>query len=467
MNEHSSVTSDKKNKCKRLWARTLLAGAAAGILLIQAGITMLPGTALAEQADISVRHTYPGLTHSSPVIKPVWTAQVDNYKNHEMQYGPVPQTAAEDGRVFAFTGGKLAAWDASSGKRMWTYGKDLVPMVAYGEGTVYGFTSGHMLYAVNAKTGKQKWISKESTWIDTRVRTEAIIPARDTIYVIKGSMTFAFDAASGKLRWSANEPMAEGNGTDYLVEADGVVLRTFMIQGAITSVQLDAFDKKTGKKLWGHFLQGEGLKVENGLVYSIYDSSMLEEDKPEQSVVINTFNLKTGVKKGERVYSWKLEGEPPYTHVSGKVLLKGDTLYIEQGDRIAVYDFMSYKEGSKPVRTFTNPYDNMLQLVGIVQERLMYRNIETGELTGVKTVNGQKIDLRAEGVPVQIDIYGKGLFRGQQNGILHGMDLTSGQSLFQVRTGAMEYAPTLKTDGIIIIQTPGKLTAVKLPKSLR
>ncbi|PZD94449.1 hypothetical protein DNH61_18840 [Paenibacillus sambharensis] len=468
MNEHSSVASDKKNRSKRLWARTLLAGAAAGILLVQASVTMMTGTARAEQADISVRHNYPGPTHSSPVVKPVWTAQVDNYKNHEMQYGPVPQAAAADGRVFAFSGGKLAAWDASSGKRMWTYGKDLVPMVTYGKGTVYGFTVDHKLYAVNAKTGKQKWVSKESTWIDTRVRTEAIIPAEDTIYVIKGSMTFAFDATSGKLRWKANEPMADDNGTEYLAEVDGVVLRTFMVQGALTSVQLDAFDKKTGKKLWGHFGQGEGIKVENGIVYSVHYRYMQdEEDKPEHSVVINAFNLKTGDKKGERVYSWKLEGEPPYSYSWGQILLEGDDLYVEQDDKIAVYDFGSYKEGSKPVRTFTKPNDDKLQLLGIAQQRLMYRDFETGELTGVKTVNGQKIDLRAEGMPVQIDIYGKALFRGQQNGILHGMDLMSGQSLFQVRTGASEYAPTLKTDGIIIIQTPGKLTAVKLPKALR
>ncbi|MCZ4149759.1 hypothetical protein BZG21_35755, partial [Escherichia coli] len=115
-------------------------------------------------------------------------------------------------------------------------------------------------------------------------------------YMINGSTTFAFDNQTGKLRWKADEALAEGNGTEYLEIADGVVLRTFMVQGALTSVQLNAYDQKTGKKLWGEFGQGEALYIKNGLVYTAdYHSSRLTdyESSPDRTVKINAYNLKT------------------------------------------------------------------------------------------------------------------------------------------------------------------------------
>ncbi|WKL05219.1 PQQ-binding-like beta-propeller repeat protein [Paenibacillus amylolyticus] len=135
--------------------------------------------------------------------------------------------------------------------------KELTPYITYQGGVLYGLTSDHKPYALNAKTGKAKWQSGTSTWIDTVQRAEALIPTADTLYVIKGSTTFALDIQSGKLRWKADEPLGEGHGTEYLEESNGIVLRTFFVQGALTSVQLNAYDKKTGKKLWGHFGQGK------------------------------------------------------------------------------------------------------------------------------------------------------------------------------------------------------------------
>ena len=154
---------------------------------------------------------------------------------------------AEEGKVFTFAGSKLIALDATTGKRLWTYGKDLTPYITYQSGILYRLTIDHKPYALNAKTGKAKWQSGTSTWIDTYNRTEALIPTVDTLYVIKGSTTFALDIQSGKLRWEANEPLGEGNGTEYLSESNGVVLRTFFVQGALTSLQLNAYDKKRAR----------------------------------------------------------------------------------------------------------------------------------------------------------------------------------------------------------------------------
>ncbi|WP_231638741.1 PQQ-like beta-propeller repeat protein [Paenibacillus sp. JCM 10914] len=173
--------------------------------------------------------------------------------------------------------------------------------------------------------------------MDTRLRTEVMIPTSDTLYAINGSMTFAFDRATGKLRWKANEPLADGHGTAYLEEADGAILRTFMVQGALTSVQLNAYDKKSGKKLWGHFGQGEALTIKDGLVYSIdyYSPLLLDyQSVPDRTVIVNAYNLKSGIQKGSREFTWKLEQEPPYEHGHSGVFLSGGKLYIEQGNQV-------------------------------------------------------------------------------------------------------------------------------------
>lgn len=280
----------------------ILAIIVAGVLTVH-GAHILPSSYVsAEQADVSVRTWYSGSAIKVPELTPGWTIQVDNYLEQD-QVGSELQAVAEEGKVFAFSGNKLIAVDAQTGKRLWSYGngKNMDPIITYDEGIIYGMTTGKKPYAVNAKTGKLKWQAQSSTYVDAREYTEALIPTSDTLYAINGSSTFAYDKSTGKLKWKAGEGKAEGNGTTYLEEADDVVLRTFFVQGALTSIQLNAYDKKTGKLLWEDFGQGDALKIQDGLVYSIdHYSPMLTDYQslPERKLIINAFNLRTGVKKG-------------------------------------------------------------------------------------------------------------------------------------------------------------------------
>jgi len=325
-------------------------------------------------------------------------------------------------------------------------------------------------FAVDAKTGKAKWQSNTSTWIDTWLRTEVLVPTADTLYVIKGSITFALDKATGKLRWKADEPAAEGHGNDYFEEANGVILRTFPVQGALSSVQLNAYDKKTGKKLWGVFGQGEAVRVKDGLVYSVdYYSPRLGDyqSEPARKLTINAYNLRTGEKKGSREYSWTLPGEPPYDWGSHGALVSDGKLYVEQADKIAEYDFDAYKAGAAPLRTFQRPYGDEWTLLRIAQDRLFYRNTATGELTGIKLANGQDVGWNGDAPVSQIDVYCKGMYRSQRNGTLLGINMLTANAVFKVKTGADRHNTTLKTGNMIIIQAEGRLLGVKLPASLQ
>lgn len=450
--------------------RCIVASYTAVGLLALGGNAVILSQAHADAPDVSVRNWYSYMGISVPELKPSWTTKVDNYlKMNEPYIGH--QAVAEEGKVFTFADSKLISLDAKTGKRLWSYGNGLTPYVVYHNNVIYGLTGDHKPYALNAKTGKAIWQSGSSTWIDTRYRTEMLVPTGDTLYIIQGSSTFAFDMKTGKLKWRADEPLGEENGTDYLEESNGIVLRTFYVQGALTSIQLNAYDKKTGKKLWDDFGQGEALQIKDGLVYSVdYHSSKLTEyqSKPERKVSVNAYNLKTGVQKGSLEYNWKMNGDPPYDYGYGSVFASNGKLYIEQGDRVAEYNFDKYIANADPLRTYPRPFykENGLSL-GIVQERLIYKNETTGELAGIKLVNGQEIKWYGDAPVAQISVYGKGMYRTQRNGTMLGINMLTATPVFRVTTGADLHEATLKTDGMIIIQAEGKLLGVKLPASLR
>ncbi|MFC9708654.1 PQQ-binding-like beta-propeller repeat protein [Paenibacillus sp. NPDC056933] len=439
--------------------------------LVALGATAaIPSQAHAEAPDVSVRNWYSETGISVPELKPSWTAQVDNYLDMNEPYIG-HQAIAEHGKVFTFAAAKLISMDAKTGKRLWSYGKGLTPYIVYHNDVIYGLNGDHKPYALNAKTGKAIWQSGSSTWIDTRYRTEMLVPTGDTLYVIKGSTTFAFDMKTGKLRWKADEPLGEGDGTAYLEESNGVVLRTFFVQGALTSIQLNAYDKKTGKKLWDDFGQGEALQIKDGLVYSVdYHSSLLTDyqSAPERKVNVNVYNLKTGVQKGSLEYNWKMKGDPPFDYGYGSVFATNGKLYIEQGDQIAEYNFDKYTANADPLRTYQRPfYKENGQSLGIVQERLVYKNETTGEVAGIKLANGQKVRWYGDAPVAQISVYGKGIYRAQRNGTLLGINMLTATPVFRVNTGGDLHEATLKTDGMIIIQSEGKLLGVKLPASLK
>ncbi|MNW20381.1 hypothetical protein D3C71_2207620 [compost metagenome] len=68
---------------------------------------------------------------------------------------------------------------------------------------------------------------------------------------------------------------------------------------------------------------------------------------------------------------------------------------------------------------------------------------------------------------MQAAIFGKGVYVGQSDGLLHAYDLISSKPVFTVRTGSREFGPLLKTGGMLLVQSGGKLHGIKLPASLK
>lgn len=451
---------NKETKKKKYILRSGMAFVlAAGI-----GLSTIPAAVSAEQSILTV-HNWSQTQLKAPIIKPAWTLKVDSDNGWDKSVHG--QAMAEDGKVFAFAGGKLVAVDAASGKKLWSYGNgnNLMSNIRYYNGAIIGITKEGKIYSLNAKNGKQQWISSTAYGV-----VDSIVPIGDKAYLMQGSSKMiALELGSGKYLWTAEEPNSTG-GSDALMVSDGVVIRSFIVQGALSSVQIDGFDDKTGKKLWGHFRQNMPILIKDGLLYSVNDPYPFADDTAERSVKISIMNVKTGAVKGERVYSWKLLGQPPYTQssgINGNAFLDGNDLYVYQGMVIAKYDFANYKAGAAPVKKYNAPYGDLALLGRIHQGRMLFQNYNNGNLIGMKLANGQAVGWAGDNPVNQIDIYGSTIYTGQSDGMFHAFDVQSTKALFSVKTGARNYGPTLKTGGNLIIQAEGKLIGIKLPAALK
>ncbi|OAB43355.1 PQQ-binding-like beta-propeller repeat protein [Paenibacillus glacialis] len=435
-------------------------------LTVTLGLFSISGTVSAEKAVISVKNGTNKL--EVPVVKAAWTFAVDKtITNSGLTQS---QAAAEDGKVFAFTNKQLTAINAVSGKKIWSYGTNLQPVVVYHQGLVIGMTQDSQIYALNAKSGQKEWLSS------VKVTGEVtLVPRNDTLYVLQDSKTHSIDLRSGKLLWTANEPSSEGGSGTDIIESDGVVIRSFVVQGAMSYIQTDGFDKQTGKKLWDISHQEFPLAVKDGLVYSIYNDFMREpipDSLNGHQKTVNVFNVKTGEKKSERIYKWKLPtniGEPNLiSRINGSMFLNDNDLYIFQGNIIGKYDFANYKLEGKPVQKWIMPYDDyevFWPLFKIHQGRMFFQS--SSEMFGMKLKDSQKVSWNGDNPAAQIDVYGNGIYRGQTDGVFYAYNLSTTKPVFSIITGSRNYGPTLKTGQMAIIQVEGKLMGFSIPTALK
>ncbi|WP_219834530.1 PQQ-binding-like beta-propeller repeat protein [Paenibacillus sp. R14(2021)] len=426
----------------------------------------LPGTAAVHAEKPVLNSSTPMYNAvSAPAIKPLWSLPLATFD----PYGTTVTAAlAEQGRVFALiTGGQLAAYDGASGRKLWKFGADLKPVLVYDQGIVYGLTKEGAVFALSAGGGK-KWIS-----VIHADKADNIRPVGDTVYVTQNLTLFALDRATGKLRWKTTE--TDGSyeaGFSDVREEDGVVLRGYTVQGALSSSQINAYDKSTGKQLWKSFRQQLPLAVKGGLLYSVMDQFMIGDNDPvNKSLHIAVMNLRTGALKGERIYQWTTQPEVPgqyrFGGPNGSAFLSGDDLYVYQDQAVAKYDFTAYSPASKPVQRWSAPnardYQPLYRLHG---GRLLYQNVHNYSMAVLKTVNGQ-ISGFPQGIQaVQTDLYGNGLFVARADGTLDAYNFATFQPVFSVKTATRDFESTLKSGNMIYIRTGGKLLAVKLPPGL-
>ena len=174
-----------------------------------------------------------------------------------------------DGVLYAdSTDGKLAAFDATSGKKLWskssrTHGwfgwgdrkrKDAMyaggPTVS-GDLLTVGTLDGHV-YGVSAKDGSPRW----ETELDTQVLASPLIVGNQVIVRGSNGRIYSLDAATGERQWvydQGNVPLLSVRGNGGLLVANGVVFFG-SDDGLLVALRQD-----NGSKLWEQRLaSGEG-----------------------------------------------------------------------------------------------------------------------------------------------------------------------------------------------------------------
>jgi outer membrane protein assembly factor BamB len=159
-------------------------------------------------------------------LRKAWSADLggDDGENLRLALGP----ASDGARVYAAAhDGKVSAFDAERGKRIWRYKSDL-PLSAGpatdGEVVLVGSSNGDVL-ALSAASGKKLWQVKLSSEV---LAAPALAPGLGLVRTVDGKLA-ALGLADGKTRWLALQtmPRLTVRGTAAPVVAGNVVVAGF------------------------------------------------------------------------------------------------------------------------------------------------------------------------------------------------------------------------------------------------
>ena len=246
----------------------------------------------------------------------VWRVQADAM----VQASP----AVTDGIVYASSiRGTLYAINAQNGQVIWTkqvnqddvrrawmyYSPTVANDVVY---QAYSTSSGGMLMALDAATGKELWKSPlAGNWI---VESSPVV-ADGKVYVSgDGGNMFAFDAASGKKLWQAKPAGGWMHSMPMIAEG-----KVFMGYGGGILVALDA---DTGKEIWRH-KSSDSSYIHGGTTGSTaaYANGTVYMGFPDGN--IGAFDAKTGSVK------WKHRTNGG---IISSAAISGETVFIGSND---------------------------------------------------------------------------------------------------------------------------------------
>jgi outer membrane protein assembly factor BamB len=168
----------------------------------------------------------------------------------------------------ASTDGKISAFEANSGKKLWSKSTRQHGWFGWGDSkredarfsggpgaagdlVAIGTLDGH-LYGINAKDGERRWAAE----VSSEVITAPVIVGDLVVVRCNDGRVYGIDAKSGERRWVYDQsqvPLLSLRGNGRLLVANGVV---FMGSdaGKLVAVRLD-----NGEKLWEQTLaSGEG-----------------------------------------------------------------------------------------------------------------------------------------------------------------------------------------------------------------
>lgn len=183
--------------------------------------------------------------------------------------------------------GGIYALDAKTGKQKWFYKtrNSIKNTIAIDNGNVFAQDGEGYLYAVNATSGKLVWEQKLGV-NGLPVLDDGLTTRDGVVYAGSGKGFAAYDAKTGKQKWT-NIGWGQGDGTTTTLAAnDDVVIAGAQWRG------LYANDAKTGKHLWtqsrdGISDRGASPALHNGLVYLISKQSLFVLEAISGNIIVS------------------------------------------------------------------------------------------------------------------------------------------------------------------------------------
>lgn len=399
-----------------------------------------------------------------PAVKVVWSTTMDvpvleNVpSDYLMGKGVV---AVGDGKVFMLQKGQLLAINVQSGKVMWKYGSKLKTPLLYQDGVAYVTSEAGTIYAVNAITGRNKWSSSAKN-----KGVSQLVIDKDQLFAANGDIQ-VFNLKDGKLQWrdNFNEMLFE----PFVIEGN-LVLAQNSVSGAYTYNVLHAFDRTTGKELWNSASHSLPLAAEGGKLISQREANLMDL---LPLTTIDHLDVKTGklVKTVEynpsNIDLRNLDTDSGILSSGAKAWVINDRIYIP-GEK-GVY---SYPVNADPATVIRDNYSyesigvKLSYAAGPYDGRILFSNNQS--IYGVKTSNKSVVQYGGISNPIaRFDLLGHGMYVAQTDGKLVAIDLITAKPIVQLKTSDRVFGPTLLENGMILVQSKGKLTAFKEPQALK
>lgn len=281
----------------------------------------------------------------------------------------------------------IYALDAKNGNILWRYStrNSIKNSIAYESGYILAQDAEGYLYAVNAKTRKLAWEVKLNT-AGLPATVEGLSAYNGVVYAGSGKGFAAHDVKTGKQIWS-NTSWEQGEGTTSTISADKDVV--------ITGVQwrgVYGHDAATGKFLWlekrdGLSDRGSTPAIHGDLLYLISRKSIFILNKYTGAII-----LKKDLNINVDVTSTPL--------VTNKLIIFGSNNGIVALDKETMKQ--KWVKATSPALIYTSPYT-----------RYPMSTIETSPI-----------------------LVGDKIYIGASDGTLYGLDLNTGNTIWQHNVGA-------------------------------
>jgi outer membrane protein assembly factor BamB len=387
-----------------------------------------------------------------PNITPKWSISTDVPKEDwRISEGTI---ATGDGKVFVIQKGQLLAVNTKTGKKAWAFGSKLVSPLLYNDGIVYVSSNDGALFAVNTTNGKKKWGTTFKTSAIQYLQTN-----NDRLFVVNGDIQ-AFELKTGKGLWTDDYPDLFGGPLSF---AGGKIVVSTMISGAYSYYALMGFDEKTGRLSWTVSNASKPLLVNNNTFVVQRTSNLLSQ---LVLTTLDTIDTSTGeiVKTVEYNPTGidPIEAKELLSFPGSEAWIDSDTIYMRISG--VVYGYPLDADPIKTIRDSYRPeggYQNHW-IGGPSAGRLLFT--DGINITGVKLVNKSTVFYGSMGNPIaRFDIIGEGMYVSLTDGKVVAVDLINAKRLFQLQMPSRVFGPTVQADGMIIVQSKGKISAFPEP----